>query len=204
MSVVAQISHQTDETLELYALKRLSEALTGEVEEHLLVCVSCQQRVDDLEAYALAMRQAIADEPATEPANPIFAQFRFPRFRIPTLAWAGVLVLFALVAGLYHPNGANLTPLASIQLTAIRGELVPSINPARKTDIVLTDAPAGRELRAEVVDASGKTVWNGQFGGSHPEIQLTHKLAPGNYFVRLYDANGNLMHEYGFRVRDPH
>ena len=59
-------SHQGDDQLELYALGRLSEPEQAVIEEHLLICEACRQRLDDVEAYAKAMRQAIADSAATE------------------------------------------------------------------------------------------------------------------------------------------
>lgn len=59
-------SHQPDDQLELYALERLTEAEQAVIEEHLLICQACRERLDEVEAYAKAMRQAIADSPATE------------------------------------------------------------------------------------------------------------------------------------------
>jgi len=63
---VPETSHQPDDRLELYALGRLPEADLAIVEEHLLVCTSCQERLDELELFAIAMRQAIAAEPAVQ------------------------------------------------------------------------------------------------------------------------------------------
>jgi hypothetical protein len=62
----AAIAHQTDEQLELYALGRLPEPRQAVIEEHLLICESCRNRLDEAEAFAKAMRQAIADADPTE------------------------------------------------------------------------------------------------------------------------------------------
>jgi hypothetical protein len=53
------------------------------VEEHLLVCAACQERVDDLEAYAVAMRQVISTEPARPPH-----WFQQSWLKMPVLTWA--------------------------------------------------------------------------------------------------------------------
>jgi hypothetical protein len=59
-------SHPDDEQLELYALGRLNEPEQAVIEEHLLICEACRQRLDQIEAYAKAMRRAIADSSPTE------------------------------------------------------------------------------------------------------------------------------------------
>ena len=187
------ISHQTDEQLELYALGRLPEPRVAEVEEHLLVCAVCQERVDDLEAYARAMRDAIFTEPAK-------SSRWFAWLKMPVLAWAGGLASILLAVALYLQFAPHPAALASLQLTAIRGAM-PAVGLARETDITLADAPAGAALRAEVVDAAGDKVWSGSLEPRTHKIVLTRRLAPGNYFVRLFDDDSKLLHEYGFQVR---
>lgn len=97
-----------------------------------------------------------------------------------------------------HPRSA-VAPLASLQLTAVRGD-VPAIAIASETDLTLTDAPPLNSLRVEVVDQSGSVVWKGS--GEGGTVKVTKQLAPGTFFVRLYDSSGVLLHEYGFRIRD--
>jgi hypothetical protein len=190
--------HRSDDELELYALRRLPEARVAEVEEHLLLCVSCQDRLDDVEKFALSMREVIAGEPEAQIRTDWFAWFKPNGLRLPTLAWAGGLAAIVLGFVLYLHSG-RLAPLASLQLTALRGD-VQSTTRARETDITLGDAPSAPSLRAEIVDGVGARVWTGGFEGGD-QIRLTKELEPGNYFVRLYDDNGKLLHEYGFLVR---
>jgi hypothetical protein len=205
---VVGILHQTDERLELYALGRLPEPWVAEVEEHLLVCAACQERVDDLESYALAMRQAIVTEPAKSPRRLwSFAQSRFEQswfeqswLKMPVLAWAGGLASILFAVALYLQFVPHLAPVASLQLTAMRGAM-PAVGPSRETDITLADAPSAAALRAEIVDATGSTVWSGVPEPRTHKIALTRQLAPGNYFVRLFDDGSKLLHEYGFQVK---
>ena len=206
---VVGILHRSDEQLELYALGRLSEPSVAEVEEHLLVCAACQERVDDLQAYALAMRQAISREPARAERRLSWFQhswfqhswFQHSWLKVPVLAWAGGFAVIVLSASLYLQFIPRLSPLASLQLTAMRGS-IPSTGLSRETDITLTDAPASPTLHAEVVDATGSTIWSGALEPNTHKIALVRQLAPGNYFVRLFDDGGKLLHEYGFQVRD--
>src|SRR5580698_10095287 len=192
---IAHISHETDEQLELYALCQLPEPRIAAVEEHLLICVACQERLDDLEAFALAMRRGIASEPATEARTNWFAWLRQP-------TWSAALGFAAIVlaASLYPALGrSHVAPLTSLRLTAMRGS-IQSVGLAQETDIALTDAPPGPALRVEIVDAAGRAIWGGGLEGNNSKIRLTEKLSADNYFVRLYDASGRLLHEYGFRV----
>jgi hypothetical protein len=195
---VVGILHQTDEQLELYALGRLQEPWVAEVEEHLLVCAACQERVDDLEAYAFAMRQAISTEPAE--SSHWLTRFQHSWLKMPALTWAGCLAATVLAVTLYLQSTPYLAPIATLQLTAMRGAM-PSVGPSRETDITLADAPSGGALRAEIVDAAGSTIWNGSLETQTHRIALARKLAPGDYFVRLFDNGGKLLHEYGFQVR---
>jgi anti-sigma factor RsiW len=199
-----QFSHETDEQLERYALGSLPEPQVAVVEEHLLVCVTCQERLDDLGTFALAMRDAIASEPAVQARTGWFEWLRSWDPRQPALAWAGGFAILVLASGLYLHSGRiagrDALPLASLELTAMRGD-IQSAALARETDITLADAPPGPALRAEVVDATGGRVWSGALDGDGHKIKLMKQLAPGDYFVRLHDNTDRLLHEYGFRVR---
>lgn len=52
--------HPTTDTLEEYAFKRLSEADTEVLEEHVLVCPDCQASLVEVDDYILLMKQAAA------------------------------------------------------------------------------------------------------------------------------------------------
>jgi hypothetical protein len=194
-----EFSHEIDEQLELYGLGRLTESRVAIVEQHLLVCEACQERLDDVETFARTMRQAIADEPEVQVFEGWFEWLRFRGVRQPALAWAGGFAMLVFAAGLYLHSDRNVVALASLQLTATRGDLQTATT-ARETDITLADAPGLPSLRAEVVDDTGGRVWSGAFENGH-RIKLVKQVAPGTYFVRLYDGAGKLLHEYGFHVR---
>ena len=200
-----EISHQPDERLELYALGRLPEPEVAVVEEHLLVCVSCQERLDVVELFALAMRQAISSEPLA-PSGAGWRDWLRSSWATPW-SFAGTSAVFAavvLATVLYLHSGRNVPPLASLDLTAMRGD-VQQVPAARQTDLTLTDAPIGNaaRFRVEVVDSTGGQVWSGQRESDwgRVKVRITKQLATGSYFVRLFDPDGKLLHEYGFTVR---
>jgi anti-sigma factor RsiW len=201
---VPQISHETDEQLELYALGRLNETQAAAVEEHLLVCPACQKRLDEVEGFAFAMRDAIAKELDAANASWLVG-LKAKFFSRPVLVWSGGLAVLVIAAALYLrlPGKAIIAPTAELQLSAVRGE-TQSVAPARETALTLSDAPAGIPLRVEAVDSNGGAVWTGTLPRTSPaRIMLEKQLSPGDYFVRLYAGDGKLLHEYGFRVRTP-
>lgn len=172
---------------------RLSEPLVSEVEEHLLVCAGCREKVDEAEKFSLAMKEAIASEPAEQPR-------RWLAFKAPVWIAAAGFASVTLVAVLFLLARQNsLPPLATLQLSAMRGD-AGSIAVARETDITLADAPQGMNPRVELVDASGSSVWSGSLTDG-ADIRIRKRLSEGSYFVRLYDNSGKLLHEYAFRVR---
>ena len=50
--------HFKNDTLEKYALGRLPEARTASVEEHLLLCGSCREKLSEVDALIEALRLA--------------------------------------------------------------------------------------------------------------------------------------------------
>jgi len=49
----------TDDDLELYALARMPESAAAVIEEHLLVCGNCRDRLAGWDEYIAAMRAAM-------------------------------------------------------------------------------------------------------------------------------------------------
>lgn len=203
--------HESDERLELYALNRLSNSDIISVEEHLLVCELCRGRVDETAVFAYSIREELKNNPApVRQANGWLAWVTqgwaspMPRF-----ALAGALALAAIaVVVLVRGSHAPLPSVASLQLTAMRGAEVAATLPALELDLTFGDAPPGATaLSAEVVDETGANVWRGapQVGKNAAVARIAKALAPGQYYVRLYDSpDGSpprLVHEYAFRVK---
>ncbi len=52
--------HGTEDQLELYALGRLPDSDLPRLEEHLLACTACREKLNGTADFALAMREASA------------------------------------------------------------------------------------------------------------------------------------------------
>jgi hypothetical protein len=53
--------HPPEELLELYSLGMASQAELTALEEHLLTCSDCQTRLEDAEAFIVAIRFALRE-----------------------------------------------------------------------------------------------------------------------------------------------
>ena len=194
--------HSTDDQLENYALGRLSDTAIPVLEEHLMICALCQERLDEIENFAFGMRDVLREPvPDASGFRAWFSGFDFLKKPAFALSFAAVAMMAITV---FVMNGrTKFAPAAALQLSAIRGEM-PFSEPARETDLTLIDAPqSGGPFRVEVVDAMGNSQWSGTAAGSPAgvSVKVDRRLAPGDYFVRLYGAGNQVVHEYGFRVR---
>jgi len=192
-----------DDRLELYALGRLPASEVEKIEEHLLICDYCRDRLDEVAAFAFSAREALK-QTAPERHSSFWASFSWlPNigFWRPGLAVASGVAVLMLGIGTYRvrQDGA-LAPVAALRLTAMRSASVPIVPPSGELDIDFIDAP--KAAKAIIVDAQGSTVWAGAaiHGSGDATIRVQAALAEGDYFVRVYTANGTIMHEYGFRI----
>jgi hypothetical protein len=192
-------AHRTDEQLELYALNRLPESEFGLIEEHLIVCAACREKLDGIGDFALGMREAPgAERPERRFAAKLGSFFRIPAFSM-GLAFSTLLIVIAVFSNVR----TQFAPAASLQLTATRGEM-PVAVPARAFDLRLTDGPReGGPFKVEVLNAMGVSLWAGLANSSPAgvEVNVPQPLTRGDYFVRLYSPAGEMLREYGFRVR---
>jgi hypothetical protein len=192
--------HATGDQLEQYALGSLPDSDVPRLEEHLLVCAACRDRIDEIAEFTLGLREAVRNEPlpAASPQPDWFAWFRRPAFSM-AVGLAALIIFMAV----FSNRRTKFAPAASIQLTAMRGEMTSSV-PARELNLTLSDAPReGGPFRVEVVNAIGQTMWSGLAESSPKGVQVKvqQQLAPGDYFVRIYTSAGKVIHEYGFRIR---
>lgn len=65
----AAACHFPDHLLENYAMGKLSDHESEPVEEHLLLCSLCQERLDELDDFVQAIKTALADPEPTSPAK---------------------------------------------------------------------------------------------------------------------------------------
>jgi hypothetical protein len=181
----------------------MPEGAIAPFEEHLLICESCQLRLARADVYVSAMRQASA-RLREEPLKRGLPWLRFPRL-VPALAGMAVVTV---AAGLWlgHLDMGAAHPFA-VDLAATRGAAIEAKAPAGRWLLLrldLANLPASPGYRLEMVDRSGKRVWQATVPprGSKADFKVPG-TQPGVYFVRLYRPPGELLREYGFVVQGP-
>jgi hypothetical protein len=198
--------HGTDDQLEAYALGQLATSDQPRLElleEHLMICSTCRDRLDGVEAFTSGMKDAFGTNSAIAISKPreLFAWLPWPKVSI-GLAF---LALIAIIL-IFSRTQTQFAPMANLQLSATRGE-TPVTAPARELDLTLRNAPLeGQNLRAAIVNATGRTVWSGQARQDNSaagslQIKAQQRFNSGDYFLRLYGASGDVVREYGFRIR---
>jgi hypothetical protein len=193
--------HGTEDQLELYARGRLRESDLPALEDHLMICATCREKLDEIGDFALGMEEALGT--AVVPQTRGFGWGLASLFRRPAFSMALAFVALIVVVGVFSNGRTQFAPSASLQLTAMRGEM-PSTIPAREFDLTLSDGPReGGPFRIEVLNAAGASVWSGLAESSPAGVRfkVTQRLAQGDYFVRLYSVSGKTLREYGFRIR---
>ncbi len=197
-------NHIPEEELEQYCLGGLAEVRRARLEEHLLLCETCRDRLTETESFIAAMRQASRewskDQVEGGTAGIIAGRkwmLGWTRHMVPVLVIAALLVICALWAGRRSSAPAPL-PFA-VGLTAVRGA-APGQAPAGRPlllELDLTGLNDGQPFVGEVVDASGTRVTQFSVGAA----TLLKAMPPGSYFVRIYKTSGELIREYALTVQ---
>ena len=194
------VSHPTEEILEEYARNHLPEALVAQVEEHLLICPSCQDAVSEIDRFVSAFQAA------TKQPDPAVHRIPAAWLSGPAVSRLGIAaaVILALTVVWKHPQAAS-TPV-TVSLSSLRGSNALSPAPAGKPLQLNIDAPdvaPGNDYRVEVVDATGNPVWTGTVSGTSGKLYapMPKSLSRGVYWVRLYSADSELLREFGMTVK---
>jgi hypothetical protein len=168
------------------------------VEEHLLICEYCQNRIQETEEYLVALRLAAHQVRRDERVGTQSRGWKLPTWSFAWVATAAACCLLLVGAALrWQPP----LPSVAVSLEALRGDG--------------THAPAGRKLvlhpdlvglpdspsyRLEVVDRTGRPLRQGTVSKNQTSMNLP-ALSAGPYFVRVYRPEGDLLREYSLEVR---
>jgi hypothetical protein len=189
--------HMDVEDLERYSMGASSTEEAAPIEEHLLICEDCRDRLRETDEYLVGIRRASIrwrrDERVDKRRLWIFPGW-FPA--LAAVACGLLLVLVTLRLG--RSPGPVAVSLATLRSNGAGGI-----------------APAGRELnlhpdltglvdrasyRLEIVDQAGRPVRQGTLARAQNGIKV-QGLGPGLYFVRVYLPAGELLREYGLQIR---
>jgi len=208
--------HASEEVLEEYAFGRLSGDRLDAVDDHLLVCESCQDELKTTEAYIRLVRVATL-RPRRRSWRAVVSSLgssvraAFPARTGTQTAWMGVGALaLACVLGSISLSNRFSPPAATAPLQSYRGGevLTGAMNQApasRALDFTIRaeDVPAAPAYGVEVVTEAGRRVWTGsaQVNGGEVKAHLDRGLVAGSYWVRLYGERSQLLSEFGLRVK---
>lgn len=189
--------HPSEELLEEYVFHRLPEELVAQVEEHLLICEGCQKAIRELDAFRSTMKAATAP-PAPSQWWPLSTSSRL------VVGSTIAMVLVTLVV--FRTRSIEDPVPVPVTLSATRGFEVLSEAPAGTPLAFTIEAPdltIGQVYGIAVVDATGGPVWTGTAtnAGGKLVAQATQRLGSGVYWIRLYDAEGRQLREFGISVK---
>jgi hypothetical protein len=185
--------HLDEEQAEKYSMGRLSEEEEARCEEHLLVCATCRQQVDSADQYVGAMKSAAAATAEMRPRRK--SRFSWSVVRPVWALGLALLVLVGIFLVRYQPAG----PPVAVHLSALRGAQQGTA-PAGSDLMLFADltglAPAAG-YRLELVDSKGQLLWSAPFAATGTRVP---RQGAGVYFVRLRNARGELLREYGLQL----
>lgn len=194
--------HAVDEMLERYSMGSLEGVELAELEEHLMVCGFCQDRLTREDHMTQGFRDGAAV--VRRPREVVWWPF-------PKLAWAlGLAAVGLLVfagSAWQSLRRVDAVPPAVIVLQAMRGTENPSLAaaPARKPLTLvldLADVQQLSEYKLEIVDAAGNPALQSRAVAQNNKLQIIigRGLTAGAYFVRVYAPAGELLREYALNV----
>jgi hypothetical protein len=203
----AATQHANDEVLERYAMGRLGAPELEEFECHLLICANCREGLESTALYVTAMRSAARELRRRAAAStPFYRRFLAAPAPVCIAAMAASVVL--IVAGDYwRPLRRAEEPPPVLVLESSRGADTPADSGTRagKPFVLMLDLTGLQLLPQyclEVVDTHANIVYQAKPAPSQNKVRATvaEGLSSGDYYVRLYDQNRELLREYGLKV----
>lgn len=211
----------TEQEIEEFLFNRLSGVTREAVEEHLLVCQTCLDRVEKEEEFVNASKAAarVIESEDLERAYVgrqrsgqaegwkarLARWFGAARTRSLTVAVASIAVIG--LAALFQVRFGQHDRIQEVSLELHRGPLASAqaISGVEfRLNIQANDLPPG-EYRMELVDASGELLQWSQGANESGKLlwQLNKSYPAGNYWVRLRQPGslGKLVREYGLVLR---
>jgi hypothetical protein len=194
--------HIEENLLDQYAQGTLSAELRPDLEEHLLVCSVCQNRLVEADELLILFREAATLEDASTTPRWLNA------FAFRTSFWSGsaaalTALLILLITGDSHPAKP---PPAILLMQSLRGpDAGGAMSSARPLILVFDVAVQANfaDYEIDIVDAVGNEVLKraAEVRGGRLAI-LVEKLARGSYWVRVYreQPSRELLAEYGLQA----
>jgi hypothetical protein len=210
----ARFEHPEGEHLERYSMGTPVGPEAEALEEHLLICPTCQDELAEIDAYVRTLRTAASRLRLERPlSRPRTRSGFWGFFGQPGLAYGAIaavcLMLAVWVSVARQVPGSSGYPPVAVVLQAVRGPgaAIDSRAPDGQALVLRADLsglPPQSRWELEVVDARGTRVHRsaGSVSEGRLEVQLGTGLAAGQYWVRLYAPSSGIepLREYALRV----
>lgn len=184
--------HLKDDDVERYSMRVMSEDQSEPIEEHLLICASCRNRVEEHDFYFQGMRRAApAAEVTGEPG----------RLLMMRPVWLATAASMLLAGGIAIRTGIHSPAPQAVRLEAMRG--IGAKAAADRPLLLQPDLhalPAYSDYRLEIVNEIGGRVFDTRIKAAEPQATVPG-VPKGVYFIRLYSPSGELLREYGVDTR---
>jgi len=205
-------SHIETEDLELYAMGRISEERSAVLEEHLLLCAQCQDRLEEMDRFLKAFRQAAAQEPL--PALSLAGRVRefFASWVIarPSYALGAVATAVLAVVLLVPRQAETVLGTYSVTLDSTRGESLAGIvtapaNHRLQLSLDLRGVPVRDRYTVTIASATGDILFtsSAEPAGGRLGVNTQSGLKPGDYWIRIAEPGTPpaLLREFGLQVK---
>ena len=201
--------HVLDENLEAYVLRQLQEEETEVLEDHLLLCHNCQQRLTEtqqrIQATRTAARRIREEEERSSFRRPL-ARF-FSSLVVSRPAWAAVAAM-AVALVVFTPRVQQSTlSYEEVNLTVMRGEEAAfDADHGRRLRLHLDvrDLEVSAIARIAIVSAEGVPVWGSRIArptGDALVVSIDRHLDAGQHWVRVLSPSDQILREYSLRLR---
>jgi anti-sigma factor RsiW len=200
--------HCTDDALELYALGRLEVSRTEALEEHLLICEPCRERLDETDIFVRAMKGAAARLRAERKAESFTARvarsFRLPAFPVWAVASVACVCLLAVsVERLRQPAPAGASIAVSLHAERGASQTVAAHHPL-SLSLDARGLSLGKSAHVALVDAAGTALEQADVAPDNDQVQahFSRPLDPGDYFIRICrPGDDDPIREFALRVQ---
>ena len=208
----SSVQHLSEDQLEKYMLRQVSEPAAAAVEEHLLVCTHCQEQLEQLEGFANSLRAVapILDrEDQLADIKPGLGQriFDWIRSPVPALAFGAAALLAVLIVPMAYRAGSPQGQPVTLELQAVRAASSPEAPVGRPLvlRIELAGLAPATSYRAELASDTGTVQLTRSLQGAEPPFALLtvdKTLPAGRYWLRLYGTeHAEAIREFGFSIR---
>jgi len=208
------LAHVAEEQLEQYAMGSLPQSGEASLEEHILLCPECQDRLEEMDVYVRTMRVAMPrlnsqqSKDLDHSPGSWFGLIRAPGLVLGAAVALSLILLLGFYTFRQPPKAMKLAPFAVV-LETVRGPGGAAQSQAPRGQPLLLKAdlaglPPQGLCELEVVNAKGVPLDRSQAKaiGTRLEVRVDEGLPAGQYWVRLYspDSATTPLREYALRV----